>query len=106
MASKPRGLPEVSAVLNWWANISFAGDPAVENLSIYCVEGAGLPMVARSYLLGEGLGQDGHQVLQRSLGVEFAGVLWGATLLRGLAGGDGVRASRWIGSECRRGGRG
>lgn len=56
--------------------------------------------MARGYLLGEGLGQDGHQVLQRPLGVELAGVLRGATLLRSLVGGDGVRASQQIDSEC------
>lgn len=36
------------------------------------------------YLLGEGLGQDGHQVLQSPFGVELTGVLRGASLLRGL----------------------
>lgn len=37
-----------------------------------------------SYLLGEGLGEDGDQVLQRTFGVELTGVLGGASLLRGL----------------------
>lgn len=37
-----------------------------------------------SYLFGEGLGQDGHQVLQGSFGVELTGVLRRASLLRGL----------------------
>lgn len=36
------------------------------------------------YLFGEGLGQDGDQVLQGPFGVEFTGVLRGASLLRGL----------------------
>lgn len=33
------------------------------------------------YLLGEGLGQNGDQVLQSPLGIEFTGVLWGPSLL-------------------------
>lgn len=37
-----------------------------------------------SYLLGEGLGEDRDQVLQRTFGVELTGVLGGASLLRGL----------------------
>lgn len=36
------------------------------------------------YLFGEGLGQDGDQVLQGPFSVEFTGVLRGAPLLRGL----------------------
>ena len=42
---------------------------------------AGLP-----YLLGQGLGEDGHQVLQRPFGVELACVLRGAPLFRRLGG--------------------
>lgn len=38
------------------------------------------------YLLGEGLSKDGHQVLQGSFGVELAGVLRRAALLRRLPG--------------------
>lgn len=37
-----------------------------------------------SYLLGEGLGEDRDQVLQRTFGVELTGVLGGPSLLRGL----------------------
>lgn len=36
------------------------------------------------YLLGECLGEDGHQVLQGSFGIELAGVLRGPALLRCL----------------------
>lgn len=36
------------------------------------------------YLFGEGLGQDGNQVLQGPFGIEFTGVLRGSSLLRGL----------------------
>ncbi|TNN36490.1 hypothetical protein EYF80_053345 [Liparis tanakae] len=39
---------------------------------------------AHTHLFGEGLGQDGDQVLQGPFGVEFTGVLGGASLLRGL----------------------
>lgn len=37
------------------------------------------------YLLGERLGQDGDQVLQSPFGIEFTGVLRGASLLGGLS---------------------
>ena len=36
------------------------------------------------YLFGEGLGQDGDQILQGPFGVEFTRVLRGTSLLRGL----------------------
>lgn len=46
-----------------------------------------------SYLLGEGLGEDGDQVLQRTFGIELTGVLGGASLLRGLRLDETERAN-------------
>ena len=43
--------------------------------------GSGLGL---THLFGQGLVQDGDQVLQGSFGVELAGVLWRTSLLRGL----------------------
>lgn len=43
------------------------------------------------YLLGECLGEDGHQVLQGSFGVELAGVLRWPALLRCLGRGTKLR---------------